>query len=375
MKDALRDLLVSYVGNDMAKIVVGPKGSGIENFLFEELKAALIDAYPTAEAIDTRGLSQDEIKKACLQKQKEEGRAFVFVKNLWDYSDFDVIINLCARHKGIDLFATASASLPVHPLDKHTLIRGRFETFHFPSTLYGDYLKEHPGSSVFTFLTHNDLDSDVVKENLKSLNESEIVCLRATLRYETKPLSERSLAKEVSKKTKTKFSWYRANAFLKKIEGLGICYALDRYDIKRKQSVSGQVFLPIDNRYYKIVGGERKRKELYMAPALVGRLLYDRWDVKKAIYESQRNNKEYCRNTDAGFLVKKNGWSFLLFLGESPTDELVEKAKLVPSALPKIIVAFDPFGGVDCDEDGIIYYSFETLLKEGLRIYGGRTGI
>lgn len=375
MKDALRDLLVGYVGNDMAKIVVGPKGSGIESFLFDELKAALMDAYPMAEAIDTRGLSQAEIKKVCIKEQEKEGRAFIFVRNLWDYSDFDVIINLCARHRGMDLFATASTPLPMHSFDKHTLIRGRFLTYSFPSTLYGDYLKEHPKGSAFDFLAHNDLDFGIVKENLKSLNESEIACLRAALRYELEPLSERSLAKEVSKRTKTKFSWYRANAFFKKIEGLGICYSLDRYDIKKKRIVSGKVFLPIDNRYYKIVGGERKRKELYMAPALVGRLLYDGWDVRKAIYESQRNHKEYCRNTDAGFLVRKNGWSFLLFLGKSPTDDLVEKASLVPSSLTKVIVTIDPYGKVHCDRDGIIYYPFETLLKEGMRIYGGRTGI
>ena len=62
-------------------------------------------------------------------------------------------------------------------------------------------------------------------------------------------------------------------------------------------------------------------------------------------------------------------------MGKRPTDELVEKARLAPSSLPKIIVTFDSFGGVDYGDDGLIYYSFDTLLKEGLRIYGKEAGI
>ncbi len=370
MKEALIDFLINAVGDGMVKIIYGAYGAGNEAFLFETLRSRLEREHPQAKIVDTRDLTSEEIKKECLSNTSENGRVFVLAKDLWDFADFDALVNLCARRKNIDLFAIAQTAFPVHSLEKQTLIRGRLETSHFPSTLYTDYLKKHPNSDAFGFLTCNDLDEDVVAKNLETLNRLETACLAAILRHDAKPLTECGLAKEISKKTKKPFSWYRSKAVIERIEGLGICYFIERWDIKQKRAISGKVVFPIDGRYYKIVARGKKKTDLCVASALIAKLLYDRWDVKKAIYESQRNRKTYCRDTDAGFLVKKNGWSFLLFPGESLADDLVEKARLAPSSLPKVIVSLDALGGVRYGDDGLIYYSLETLLKEGLRIYG-----
>lgn len=280
MKDALRDLLVSYVGDDMVKVIVGPEGSGIDAFLFGELRDSLKKKYPKARMVDARGLSSEGIKENC---PKEGGgqRTFIFASNLWGYPDFDVIVNLCARKNGVDLFASALTPFPTAFPEKHTLIRGRVERFWFPSTLYEDYLKEHPSATAFAFLTSNDLNLEIVDQNLEALSRSETACLQAALEYGTNPLTVRSLAKSVSKNTKAEFSCYKASAALRKIESLGICYLIDRYDLKQKRVISGKVFFPVDNRYYKILGRGKTREELCMAPVLVGKLLYDRWDVKK----------------------------------------------------------------------------------------------
>ena len=81
MKDALRDLLVSYVGDDMVKVIVGPEGSGIDAFLFEELRDSLKKKCPKARMVDARGLSSEGIKENC---PKEGGgqRTFIFASNL-----------------------------------------------------------------------------------------------------------------------------------------------------------------------------------------------------------------------------------------------------------------------------------------------------
>ena len=371
MKEALLDFLVATVGNGMVKIIYGPYGAGNETFLFSTLKSRLERECPQAKIIDARGLSFDEIKRACLENESEDGRLFVLAKDFWNLLNFDTIVNLCARRKNVDLFVLARTACPLRFPEKQTLVRGRLQTVHFPSTLYEDYLKEHPDSDVFNFLACNDLDSDVVTKNLKVLNQLETTCLATMIQLGGAPLTERGLAKEISEKTKQRFSWYRSKAVVEKIEGLGICYFIDRWDIKQKKAISGKVVFPVDGRYYKIGSRGKKKTDLCMVSVLIAKLLYDHWDVKKAIYESQRK-KTYCRDTDAGFLVKKNGWSFLLFSGESLSDDLVEKARLAPSSLPKIIVSLDALGGVRYGDDGLIYYSFETLLKEGLRIYGER---
>lgn len=267
------------------------------------------------------------------------------------------------------LFFISSSKLPNHSLDKLTLIRGRIESFYFPSTLYEDYINIYPNKNVRDFLYKNDLDKDVISKNLSQLNENEIICLNMALNHDYEPLTYRSLAKEISEKNKT-FSNYLAQEAINHIDEMGVMYLIDRFDIKRNKIVAGKLVYPIDNRFYNyfnFVNDFNKR----MISSAITKLLYDGWSIQKGIYTyiSQRNKKTFNNNTDAGFIVRKNNQTFILFITETIDEKTLNKVKLTPSLLPKIMVSLDVIDRIQFDSNGLIHYSFAELLKDGLKIY------
>ena len=369
MRDCLKGLLLSSIGNGRVKVIVGASGSGAESFLFEDFASSLKEKAPLAEFIDLRALPSKEIEDICVEKKKDGKDCFLLAGNLWNEPNFDVIINYCAGTTFLNLFFIAPIKWPSRYFEKITLIRGRVEHYFFPPTLYVDYLEAHPDFNVVNFLLGDGLDNSLVEANLKNLNRLDLMVLRAALSCGYKPVSERGLADRASKEFGKACSRFKIRSSISKLNELGILFSLNRYDVKKKEIKQGKIVFPIDSRFYKILGRKGKELNRLMIPALIAKLLYDGWDVKKAVYESWRAGKKYCSDDDAGFLIEKNGWSFLLFAGETMTPELDEKARLVPSLLPRIIVTCDALGNAQYDKDGLIHYSFEILLLKGLRIY------
>ncbi len=370
MRDYLQDLLLTSIGNGRVKAIVGPNGSGAVSFLVNDFASSLKEKAPLAEIIDLRMLPSKEVAEICSKKRKEKRECFLLAGNLWDEPNFDVIVNCCAGQAFLNLFFIAPTKWPSRYLERATLIRGRVEHYFFPSALYADYRNAHPGATIVNFLVGDGLDASLVETNLKSLNRLDLAVFRAFLSSDYAPVSERNLAEKASRELGKPCSRFKIRSSVSKLNELGILLSLNRYDVKKKEIKQGKIFFPIDSRFYKIQSRKGKELNRLMIPALITKLLYDGWEVKKAVYESQRGEKKYCSDADAGFLVEKNEWSLLLFVGETMTPELDEKARLAPSLLPRVIITCDALNNARYDKDGLIHYSFETLLLKGLRIYG-----
>lgn len=70
MRDCLKGLLLSSIGNGRVKVIVGASGSGAESFLFEDFASSLKEKAPLAEFVDLRALSSKEIEDICVEKKK-----------------------------------------------------------------------------------------------------------------------------------------------------------------------------------------------------------------------------------------------------------------------------------------------------------------
>lgn len=369
MKTNLLQVLCDSIGNGFVKNIVSARGTGAKEFLFENWKKYLIQNYPDSVIIDTTELKNKNIKEICIFAKQSERKTFILINQIWKLKDFDSIINICANAKNIDLFTTSHSFFPIYSSEKITLIRGRLFNIYYPSTLYEDYLGNDDNGNVIDFLFNNKLNSEVIDLNMKLLDKQTKKCLQIVLNYHNKPLTYRQLAEDMSKNSQSKTSRYLAQQYFSTLDEKSILYLIERFDIKRCQRINGKFVYPIDTRFY----FETKRDDeticKFMTAAFISRLFYDNWFIQKATYVSQRNNRTFCGDTDAGFLVKKNDKSFLIFISNNISDDVVLKAKLVPSDIQKIIITLDVIGDIQFGNDGIIFYSYEKLLKEGLLIY------
>lgn len=368
MKDKLLTVLDLSIGNGLVKNIISARGTGADVFLFEKWQEYIREHYPNSKIIDARKIDNKELRDVCTNCKETNVHCFILVKHIWSYVDFDSIINICAGHSNIDLFSISYSKRPIFSSEKWTLIRGRLYSIYFPSTLYEDYLSEYPNGNVIKYLAGNNLDSDVITLNLQQLNKEEKMCLRLSLQYYNTPLTYRTLASEMSKRIKKDFSRYYAQMIFSRFEEMNILYLIERFDIKRNKIISGKLVYPIDNRFYDFFNYNKDLNK-FMTSAFIAKMFYDNWNIQKGIYVSQRDGKTFNGNTDAGFIVKKEDQTFILFITEYINGEVIKKAKLAPTNLPKIIVTLDIIGDIQRDNDGLIYYSYEKLLKEGLKIY------
>ena len=369
MKQRIINVLASSIGNGMIKNLVSARGTGAEKYLFEIWKSFLSIKYPNSTLIDARNVDKKDLKRLCLKYKTMKKHCFVLVNHIWSYHDFDSIINICSDDSNIDLFSVSYSKYPLLFPEKSTLIRGRIFTIYFPSTLYEDYIVTYPNKTVIDYLIHNDLDLDVINRNIGTFSPIEKTCFDVILNHYLEPLTYRYLAKEVSERLKINFSPYHAQIMFLKFLRLNLFYLIDRFDIKRNVIVGGKIVFPIDTRFYRDSIFKSEDLSKYMTAAMIAKLFYDNWEVKKCIYISQRHGKTFNGNTDGGFLVRKNNQTFLVFVSDNITQEVLDKARLTPSMLPKIILTMDSMGNIQRDNDGIIYYSYEYFLREGITLY------
>lgn len=370
MKSKLLSILSSSIGNGFIKNIVSARGTGADAFLFETWKDYVLENYTDDEVIDSRDYDKQELKDICIECKKSNKHCFILINHIWTYSEFDSIINLCCGSSNIDVFTISYSKWPLFSPDKWTLVRGRMYTVHYPSTLYEDYILQKSDGSVIDYLVNNTFDSDVITLNLNLLSDIEKKCLKISLQHDNEPLTYRTLAAEVSKQTGLDFSRYHAQTIFSHFVEMNILYLIDRFDIKRNKVIGGKLVFPIDTRFY----GDKKTKikslNKYMTAAMISKMFYDNWNVQKCIYISQRDKRTFDGNTDGGFLIKKDEQSFIVFVSDFIDDAVIKKAKLTPSLLPKIILTLDLIGDMQFGSDGIIYYSYEKFLKEGINIYG-----
>ena len=242
-------------------------------------------------------------------------------------------------------------------------------TIYFPSTLYEDFINVHPNLNVLDYLYSNDLDENVINDNLSQLSPIEKECFYGCLSHDNYPLTFRSLAEELSNNTKKNISRYLTQSILLRLEEMNLLYFIDRFDVKTDSVIGGRLVYPIDNRFYLSKNPQDRDLRKFMTSAMIAKLFYDNWKVQKGIYVSQRNGRQFVRNTDAGFVVSREEQKFIVFIADYLNEDVLTTVKFVPSNIQKVVFTLDLIGEIQF-EDGVIYYSYEKLLKEGLKIYG-----
>ena len=367
MKEKLFESLISSIGNGMIKNIVSAEGTGADTFLFNDFSNYLENKFPDSVILNATKIDKKYLKETCLDLKSKKSHSFILIKNLWGYDDFDSIINICAGNTNIDIFAISSSKLPLLNKEKITLVRGRVMTYDFPSTLYEDYMHTYKNKSIVDFLFNNDLNKEVISSNLQRLTRKEKACLDICLDYNDTPLTFRSFAKKISERMGINFSRYHAQNIFAFFESLHILQVLDRYDLKKKKIIEGKIIYPIDTRFYESASKNKNIKK-YMTTAIIAKLFYDGFEVKKSCYSLQNKN-DFKANVDGGFLIKKDGISINVFIMPSIDEDNIDKIHRVPYSVQKVIITPDVISDIHFSEDGLIYYSCETLLKEGLKIY------
>lgn len=366
MKNKIEEVLSKHIGDGFVKIIFGPKGAGKTFFLFNYYKKILEEKGYLV--IDLADQSEKNILEVITKTNKmASNKTILLVSNIFNYLNFDQIINACIVSKNVDLIATSDIAYPKIYSEKKTFINGRIFSIFYPSTTYDEYVVSN-GKNLNGFLIDNNMNSGIL-ENIKYMHSNQLAIYKKLITHFNQPATIHSM----SLKLKNEFSEYEINNVYKELRRKFMFYELDRYDIKRNEVIStGKLIYPIDTRFYYLFDNKSYKinYKKYFLAASVARLFYDDYKVFKAIYVTQKSSVEsgrsFERNTDGGLLAIKGDTRYLLFIEPSLNDEIINNIRKVPTNLPKYIVSLDAHSGPKMDMDGLFYCSIEYFLEKGL---------
>lgn len=368
MKERIESVLLDHLNDGFVKIIFGPKGVGKTDFLFEYFKSKL--ELLSYNIVEFRNANSDDILNKIFELNNDrtstKEKNVILLKNIYNFYNFDIIINSALASNNLDLICTSDIEYPSFYIEKATYIRGRVFSIFYPSTTYDDFIEAY-GNDVNKYLFNHDLDSQIF-ENIKMLHFDEANVYKKLLTCFLTPATNRL----ISKKLHNEISEYEVDKIYKNLKNKFLFYALNRMDIKKNEIVrSGKLIYPIDTRFYYYFDNNNYRRNYkkYLLASVVAKLFYENYKVYKAIFSFQRKNegiRKFVRNGDAGFLAIKNGFRFLLFVEPNLDDNLIDNIKKVPSNLPKYIVTFDQHGRPEMDENGLFFCSVDYFLLKGI---------
>lgn len=351
-REWLINKLIESVGSKKTNIIQFSKGYDINRFLFVELKNRLFEAFPSYHIVEVK---QEEDILSFIPNLKEissKNPVIVLINDVFSYKNPEAIINSFYGFDNISAFITADVDVSYQLGKKDTLVRGRYNRFFLPPALFGDSPKIENINycDLFSFSSYSKQASKIYSYILN--HSGELLSYRKIHEGIGKTLSIGKTIDIVD---------YMINHFL--------FYRLFRVDVSKNKDISsGFICYPTHiNNLDKIPCSNEKKYFLKTATAVVARMVYNGFGVKKAIsyfYET-KDGKRVRTEFDRGFLVFNFDKRVIINIHLDEDDNDIEKLIKFKSNIPHLIgLTGNSEYIMDCN--GLTYVGIEKILGNDL---------
>ena len=356
-REWLINKLIESVGSKKTNIIQFSKGYDINRFLFVELKNRLFEVFPSYHIVEVK---QEEDILSFIPNLKEissKNPVIVLINDVFSYKNPEAIINSFYGFDNISAFITTYVDVSYQLGKKDTLVRGRYNRFFLPPVLFGDSPKIENINycDLFSFGSYYKQASKIYSYILN--HSGELLSYRKIHEGIGKTLSIGKTIDIVD---------YMINHFL--------FYRLFRVDVSKNKDISsGFICYPTHiNNLDKIPCSNEKKYFLKTATAVVARMVYNGFGVKKAIsycYET-KDGKRVRTEFDRGFLVFNFDKRVIINIHLDEDGNDIEKLIKFKSNIPHLIgLPGNSEYIMDCN--GLTYVGIEKILGNGLGEYGG----
>lgn len=356
-REWLINKLVESVGSKKTNIIQFSKGYDIDRFLFVELKNSLFKAFPNYHIVEVKPGEDILSFISSLKEISSKNPVIVLINDVFSYKNPEAIINSFYGFENISAFITSDVDISYQLGKKDTLVRGRYNRFFLPPSLFGD-------SSKIENINYCDLLS------FGSYSKQASKIYSYILNHSGKLLSYRKIHEGIGKVLSIgkiiDIVDYMINHFL--------FYRLFRVDVSKNKDISsGFICYPTHiNNLDEVPYSKKKKYFLKTATAVVARMVYNGFGVKKAIsyYYEIRDGKRVRTEFDRGFLVFNFDKKVIINIHLDEDDNDIEKLIKFKSNIPHLIgLPGNSEYIMDCN--GLTYVGIEKILGNGLGEYGG----